>query len=227
MNPSSFRHLRIKGFTIIETLVATFIITMVILGPLTVATNASSYAQRTKDTMIATYLAQEALELLRHQQDSIFIRCTSSASTACTPIQSGGVYELPKQAAWRIFRERLDVNTGGPSCFASVGCAYDVIDMTTNEDGYQTKYLPTGTECSKLALTPSKLYVCSGVSSHIGGTSINTFFSRKVTITAVDTFTETGTKYNDDFRVTATVTITRPNGLIRQVKVVDFLHARS
>jgi type II secretory pathway pseudopilin PulG len=72
-----------KGFTLIETLVSTFVITMVILGPLTVASNASSYARITKDTLTATYLAQEAIELLRHQQDSIYIRCVQETGTFC------------------------------------------------------------------------------------------------------------------------------------------------
>ena len=66
---------KIRGFTLIETLVSVFIITTVVLGPLTVSSNASAYARQTKDTMTAVYLAQEAIELLHHQQDSIYLDC--------------------------------------------------------------------------------------------------------------------------------------------------------
>lgn len=216
----------VKGFTLVETLAATFVISVVILGPLTVAINASSYARETKDVMVATYLAQEALELLHHQQDSIYARCVSEANTSCVLAdpENDTIYELPREAAWRIFRERL---AAGPSCFANAGCAYDFIDFTTNLDSVPSKYLPTSASCSSLALTSSNFYVCAGVPAHVTGDYRLTSFSRAVTIMALDTFNESGTKYNDDFRVTATVTFRRANGYTRQIKVVDYLHARS
>ncbi len=221
------QHSHFKAFTLVETLVATMIITMVILGPLTVATNASSYARVTKDTLTATYLAQEAVELLHHQQDSVYIRCVQEAGSVCTLIGS----ESPSQAAWRIFRNRLNASSS-LSCFSNenaLGCSYDYIDMTTNEDATPSKYRSDLASCNKLSIqTSTGLYVCTG--AHGSGAGYTpTYFNRSVSITSIPTF-GSGTNeqnYNDDLRVTATVTFTRTNGYQRQVKVVDFLHARA
>ena len=165
----------VQGFTLVETLAATFVITVVILGPLTVAINASAYARETKDTMIATYLAEEALELLHHQQDSVYLRCVSSTNTNCTLTDpdSDGIYESPKEAAWRIFRARLAGNAQGADCFASAGCSYDMIHFTTNGDANPTKYVATDTSCNSLSVTTQNTYVCSGVPSHVGSGSVD------------------------------------------------------
>jgi type II secretory pathway pseudopilin PulG len=215
-----------KGFTLVETLVSTMIITLVILGPLTVASNASTYAKITKDNLIATYLAQEAIELLHHQQDSVYIRCIQSSTSACALTGN----ESPQQAAWRIFRDRLKSNPQGASCFSTEnasGCSYDFIDMTTNEDFSPTKYSSSQSSCSALSLEKTtKLYVCGGVRGTGSGYTL-TKFGRSVSIISVPTFTGVDQDYNDDLRVTVTVTFKRPNGTSHQVKVVDFLHARA
>jgi Tfp pilus assembly protein PilV len=217
-------HIRkgIRGFTLIEALVSTFIITMVILGPLTLASRASSYARITKDTLIATYLAQESIELLRHQQDSIYIRCVQEAGTTCSPSAT----ETIPDAAWRTFRNRLN-STGGTSCFASEnpsGCSYDFIDMTSNEDTAPTKYVSNQAFCSTLSIeTATNLYVCSGRS--VGAGYSPTKFSRSVSITSIPTLAGAEQDYNDDLRVTVTVSFRRSTGYLNQLKVVDFLHA--
>jgi type II secretory pathway pseudopilin PulG len=214
----------IRGFTLVETLVSVFIITIVIVGPLTVASNASMYAKMTKDTMTATYLAQESIELLRHHQDSIYVRCADKNSSKCASASG----ENSSEAAWRIFKERLGGNTQGASCFTvdnAAGCSYDFIDMTSNEDFNPPKYVSTGNSCNTLSYdTSSRVYVCTGVR----GTGLRTTtFSRSVKITSIPTFGGTDQSYNDDLRVTVTVTFRRPNGYLYQIKIVDFLHARA
>lgn len=217
----------VKGFTLVETLVSTMIITVVILGPMTVANNASTYARQTKDTMTAIYLAQEAIELLRHQQDSLYLRCLGQTNTSCTLLNS----ELPKEAAWRIFRERLGNNTQGASCFSidnASGCAYDFIDMTSNDNGdfNPPKYSGISSSCKGLSISGDHTYVCTGVhGTGVGYTP--TLFSRFIFVTSIQTFPETGEIYNDDLRVTVIVSFRRANGYMKQIKVVDFLHARA
>lgn len=216
----------LSGFTLIETLVSTFIITLVILGPLIVASNASSYARITKDTLIATYLAQESIELLKHQQDSVYIRCIQSTTSAC-PMTGN---ESPQQAAWRLFKLRLANNAQGSSCFSTdnpAGCAYDFLDMTTNQDTNPTKYSGDQTSCDSLSVQVSTgLYVCTGAHGSSGGYKI-TNFTRKVFVESLPTYNAGEQSYNDDLRVTVTITFRRPNGFMQQVKVVDFLHARA
>lgn len=214
----------IRGFTLVETLVSVFILTVIIIGPLTVASSASAYARLTKDTMIAAYLAQEAIELLRHHQDSIYIRCADQETSSCLPVNG----ERPNETAWRIFKERLGGNVQGASCLVSdnpSGCAYDFIDMTADEDSHPPKYASTDPSCNTLSFDPaSYVYVCTGVH---GAGFRQTNFSRKVQITSVPSFSGADQEYNDDLRVTVTITFKRINGYTHQVKVVDFLHARA
>jgi Tfp pilus assembly protein PilV len=55
-----------KGFTIVETLVAVTILMISIAGPLTVANKGLLAAINAKDQMIASYLAQDAMEYVKN-----------------------------------------------------------------------------------------------------------------------------------------------------------------
>lgn len=65
-------HLRknIGGFTMIETFVAISVLLMAVAGPLTLASKGLSSAIIAKDQMVAYYLAQDALEFVRHKKDT-------------------------------------------------------------------------------------------------------------------------------------------------------------
>ena len=214
-----------RGFTLIEALVSTFVITSVVLGPLSVALNASSHARLTKDTMTATYLAQESVELLRQQQDSIYIQCIQDSGSFC-PLQNG---ETASEAAWILFKARLGYNLNGVSCYSDdnpVGCSYDFIDMTEDLSVDPLKYSSEDALCSNLALGPDFFYVCGG--THGAGNDYTyRKFSRSVSIQSLQTFIGSDSDYNDDLRVTVKVSFRRPSGFLRSIIFVDFLHARS
>lgn len=215
---------KIRAFTLVETLVSTMIISLVILGPLTVAINASTYARQTKDIMVGTYLAEESAELLHHLQDSVYLKCVADSSSTNTVCQaqadSNGIYETPKETAWRVFENYL---TSGVSCFGASGCSYDFINMTADEDTVPTKYLPTDNLCSSLSITSNFLYVCTG--AHGAGATL-TSFKRSVFLESIPTYSGNDSVYNDDIRVTVYVTFRRQNGYTRTIKLTDFLHAR-
>ncbi len=215
---------KVRAFTLVETLVSTMIISLVILGPLTVAINASTYARQTKDIMVGTYLAQEATELLHHLQDSIYLKCVADSSSTNTVCQSqadaNGIYEIPRETSWRVFKSYL---TSGVSCFGASGCTYDFINMTANEDAVPTKYLPTDNLCNSLSITSDFLYVCTG--AHGAGGTL-TSFKRSVFLESVPTFSGNDAAYNDDIRIIVYVTFRRQNGYTRTIKLTDFLHAR-
>jgi prepilin-type N-terminal cleavage/methylation domain-containing protein len=59
-----------KGFTLIETLLAVLILTTAIAGPLSIAAKGLSLALIAKDQMIASYLAQDAIEYVRFVRDT-------------------------------------------------------------------------------------------------------------------------------------------------------------
>lgn len=62
------------GFTLLETLVAVTILTMVIIGPLTLAINSISAAMISQNQIIAFYLSQEAIEYIGNIRDSNFLQ---------------------------------------------------------------------------------------------------------------------------------------------------------
>lgn len=221
---SYFFRKTVRGFTLVEALVSAMVITLAILGPLSVASNASSHAKMTKDKLVATYLAQEAIELLKFQQDSIYLRCLSAVSTSCTP--SGT--ETKTDAGWRILKSRLGTNPQGASCFLAdnpAGCSYDFIDMITNVDGNPSKFASDQVNCNVLAIEDATgMYVCARRITGSGYT--RTTFSRTVSIESIPTFGSTDAAYNDDLRIAVTVTFRRLNGFTSQVKVVDFLHIK-
>ncbi len=74
-NFSSFRKLKIlhlqsrRGFTLVETLVAISILMIAVASPLTIAQKGLSSAIYAKDQIVASYLAQDAIEYLRNWSD--------------------------------------------------------------------------------------------------------------------------------------------------------------
>ncbi len=67
-----------KGFTLIETLVAISILAIAIVAPMTLASKTLFTAQYAKDQMVATQLAQEAIEIVRAKRDAKMIEAFTS-----------------------------------------------------------------------------------------------------------------------------------------------------
>lgn len=225
---------KIKGFTLIETLVSVFIITTVILGPLTVSINALNYARETKDIMTGTFLAEEALELLHYHQDTIYVKCISGQDSGCTP--SSG--QKPSEKAWHIFRDSLSGTSASSniSCFVSEnanGCAFDYQDIINGGISSFSKYLSTqGGLCTSLSYNKSTdqatTYLCTEANGQISGYS-QSQFSRRVLIEVLPTYGSSGSEdqyQNSDLRAVSRVTIKRANGFTREIKIVDFFHAK-
>lgn len=59
-----------SGFTIVETLIAITILMIAIAGPLVIATKSLNTASASKNQMIASYLAQESMEMIKNQRDA-------------------------------------------------------------------------------------------------------------------------------------------------------------
>lgn len=60
----------VKGFTLIETLVAVLLLVGAIAGPLTLASKGLSSALIARDQIVAFYLAQDGVEYVRYVRDS-------------------------------------------------------------------------------------------------------------------------------------------------------------
>lgn len=71
-----------KGFTLIETMVAISVLVVALAAPLTLASQSLFTAIYAKDQVIASYLAQEAIELVRAKRDSNLLRIIDGEHTA-------------------------------------------------------------------------------------------------------------------------------------------------
>ena len=62
-----------RGFTFIETLVAVTIVVLGVIAPLAVASKVLFSMKKSEDYLVASYLAQEGLEIVRQKKDSALI----------------------------------------------------------------------------------------------------------------------------------------------------------
>jgi prepilin-type N-terminal cleavage/methylation domain-containing protein len=91
---SIFQKNRIQqaGFTLIETLVAITILMISIVGPLTIASKGLTASVTSRDQVIASYLAQDALEYLKNFRDNLLLTDSVGGwNTFLTTYLNGGV----------------------------------------------------------------------------------------------------------------------------------------
>lgn len=121
-----------RGFTIIETLVAVAVLMIAVAGPLVVATKGLRSAQISKNQMVASYLAQETLEVVRNHKDSYIatngttgwldagiddIRCNNGSGTCDLVLAPGGGFG----------QQRCD-DSKGCQVYLSQGVRYTTVD---------------------------------------------------------------------------------------------------
>ena len=194
----------VKAFTLLETLASIAIISLVIVGPLSVLSSSSSYARQTKDVIIATYLAEEAIELLQNQYDSIYIYCNKNPTATdpgslCEPATTPIAETTTGQTAWRVFKERLSSPSAQLSCFKDEnadGCTYNATDMIGEITlTPPTRYKAGSSDCLRLIKVSEQVmtretgaanpgnqplfvtgssYVCSGGNISAGGAVADT-----------------------------------------------------
>lgn len=111
-----------SGFTLIETLVAVFIMTLSITSLMTVVTSSLFAAKYTRDKVTATYLAQEAIDYIRNDRDTtVFLQQDNS-----------------NQVAWEIFTKKYEKCQGDSNqvCYLDVpNAGNEEVLPTCNIDG--------------------------------------------------------------------------------------------
>lgn len=121
---------RNKGFTLIETLVSLAILTTAVVGMIWVSGNGVSESLYSKNKIIANYLAQEGLEIVRNIRDG----------------------EVAGGAGWDGFLDTLS------SCSPSTGCTIDATPVVP-AISIQECIAEPGKICNKnFYLTPSGYY---------------------------------------------------------------------
>jgi type II secretory pathway pseudopilin PulG len=99
-----------KGFTLIEVLVAVFILITAVVVPLTIGSKAYAYSNFVRDQSTASYLAQEAVEFVRLTRDN----------ASLNPSPSG---------AWVDFKSNVN------NCMSDDGCQFDVLASSFSING--------------------------------------------------------------------------------------------
>jgi Tfp pilus assembly protein PilV len=102
---------KIKGFTLVETLVAVFILTFSIVILMKVVSDGLFSARYARNEITAIYLAQEALEYIRNDRDSLLFE-----------------FNNKNQDYWEVFENKYK------DCFNPSGCSFDVLDMMTGDE---------------------------------------------------------------------------------------------
>ena len=243
-----------KGFTLLETLTSIAILSIVIVGPLAVIMNSSSYARQSKDTIVATYLAEESVELIQNQYDSLYILCKKNPTVPYCVTSSN---ETSGQISWRLFKERLGPVGGQPSCYSDdnpSGCSFDSVNMSNDPTVTPVRYAASASECPFLVEATTTVfvphnqysiidgqisvnvvqtnetrhtYVCKGVTAHIPGTAGVKSYTRTVSVEKITSPFAGGELLNqDDLRITASVKFNTLNGASSTVKIVRFMHAQ-
>ncbi len=108
-----------RGFTLVETLVAITIIAIAIVGPLYAVQQALNASRSARDLLIASSLAQEAVEYVRAVRDSNYL------------------YTF-KSGANRSWLFGVDGTSGSTNCFTAV-CVVDPSQNVNPNDSYVSR----------------------------------------------------------------------------------------
>lgn len=97
------------GFTLVETMVAVFILTLAIVSLLGLTSKSLFTARYSRNEMIANYLLQESVDYIRNQRDSVAFLGND----------------------WQGFLDEFGYSASG-ACFTSNGCYFDVNKSSLN-----------------------------------------------------------------------------------------------
>jgi type II secretory pathway pseudopilin PulG len=158
-----------SGQTLIETIVAIFILTMALISGLSLAIFASQASTDSRDKIIATNLAREGLEVVRMLRDTNWLSAQDLASVDDLFETNGGCSFGGGSANNRpcypeAFDEPYDIQTSNtlqnyrvvfnPSSPTGTGFDWDILNGSENyllcvwDDGSYRHNLPNGTGCT-------------------------------------------------------------------------------
>lgn len=147
--------MNMKGFTLIETMIAVTILTLAMAGPLFTASRAIVAAETARDQLAASYLAQEGIEYARMMRDNQYLAAYAANSTDVATV------------AWDHFlngNPDLPLNASDPSsvarCIAPAVCSLDSAVLDSLGNGV-LKECTDGTCASE----PLHLTGCTGTGS--------------------------------------------------------------
>jgi len=114
-----------KGFTLVETLVAITIVLLAVTGPLQLVKDSLTASYVSRDQLIATSLAEEGVEYVRRVRDNNYL------------------YNLENPTATRSWLYGIN-GIGGVDCTTTTGCTVDPIQNTVSVCGSTCPFLTIG-----------------------------------------------------------------------------------
>ncbi len=239
----SLSHQPLCGFTLIEAMIGIFIISVSIGGPMVIAGRAAQEIRYSRELFTATFLGQEAIELVRFRRDSVFMECSDPSSAMClaasSTILSTGVQETPNETAWKVFKNQFG-GTSNTYCFSVNGCVFDMYGILKNPNANAIPvdlYDASTSNCSSLNQDRSVqinnitstsstdfMYLCN---DHTTTKAINTQIRRVVKLTSMGSVCPSyECSYRDDVRVDVTI-FYNYRGTQKSIVVTDFIKPRS
>ncbi len=152
---------RLRGFTLLESLVAVAILALAIAGPLYAASRSIIAAQLSRDKLTASYLAQEGIEYVRQVRDNSYIAAYRTNRTTAS------------DSSWTPF-----VNQQISRCPSARGCT---LDDPWSSSSVLTTCASSG--CTALYLNAAKQYTQKSITGGIANTV--TPFIRTIKVEAV------------------------------------------
>jgi Tfp pilus assembly protein PilV len=184
------------GFTLVETMIAVFLLTLTVGGLLTLAANGYFSVRYAKNEIIANNLMQEGLEYIRNDRDSNFLQGHT----------------------WEQWVEEYS-DTGGATqhgCFSATGC---MVDPYTSNASTHVVPCSSGT-CLPLSYFPDSGFygypntIYPGTVAQDAADAYATTYTRTVTMQQSTA---------DGNQITVTVTVTWLNGNAKESKSQSIL----
>lgn len=156
-----------KGFTLIEALVAIAIITIAVSAPLYTASRSALTAANSENQLVASYLAQEGIEYVRMMRDNEYLAVHTDTTAS--------------QEAWSNFTTGSD-SSSITQCIGK-NCQLEVAPSAASQGLTQC----AGNNCSTnyLYLLPSGSYTQDGTLADSQGVQSPTTFVRTITASLV------------------------------------------
>lgn len=126
-----------KGFTLVETLVAITIVLLAVMGPFQLVKDSLTASYVARDQLVATALAEEGLEYVRSVRDGNYL------------------YSLEHSGAGRSWLHGLSACIDDDGCIVDpvagtvAGCSASCLPLRTNAAGLYTQQLGAGTTATR------------------------------------------------------------------------------
>lgn len=165
-----------KGFTLLETIVAIFVMTIAFTSLLSLMSNSLFSARYAKNEITAAYLAQEAIDYVRNSRDTVAFQGND----------------------WNTFLVSFGYAPGkGNICFDSDGCYFEV----SNPNVSSSVQACSSSGCPMMLYDPNMTKSLYGYTT--GSSTVPSKFKRTILMDAVST--APGNSNNDELQITVEV----------------------